>query len=94
MRIIISLCMCLWLAACATNDEPPAVIKQGGTGIHVAHRACVNRGLTPGSYNFDTCYRGRPEVQAHERNGRMNGLGIIRNNRSAYAAQARSYPVE
>lgn len=87
------LCLCLGLAACATKDEPPAIIKQGGD-LKSAHRACVNRGLNPGTYNFDTCYRHRPEVQAHERQGRMNGLGIIRNNRSTYAPHMRSYKVE
>lgn len=94
MRIILSVFMCLGLAACATKDEPPATIKQGGVGLYNAHNTCVKRGLKPGSYNFDTCYRARPEVQAHERQGRLQHMGIIKNNRSAYAAKTRSYPVE
>lgn len=93
MRIML-LILCASLAACATKDDPPAIIKQGGT-LQTAYAVCLTRGLTPGTYHFDVCYRARPEVQAHERSTRMNGLGIIHNNRSVYAAsRGRSYPVE
>ena len=63
--------------------------------MHAAQAYCLKRGLRPASYNYDVCYKNRPEVQAYERNGRLSNAGIILKNRSVYSSyRGRSYPVE
>lgn len=93
MRIAFLL-FCVVLAGCTATDRPSAPGNQGAD-FNAANAACLKKGLRPGSYNFATCYKNRPEVQAYERNARLSNNGIILNNRSVYSSyRGRSYPVE
>jgi|GEM_PF-2257968 len=92
MRITM-LTLCLILAGCAATDQPSA--KSNQAGLETAQAVCLKRGLRPGTYNYQSCYDNRPEVQAYERNSRLSNNGIILKNRSVYSSyRGRSYPVE
>lgn len=92
MRIALILSVLL-LSACSTG-EPVAQIAPSAGNMNAAQVRCLSKGNTRGTYNYDVCYRNSPEVQAHERRGRMNNLNIINKNRSTNTYSGRSYPVE
>jgi len=94
MRIT-SLVLCLLLIACAAPGQPYAVAPAAGS-VEAAQSYCMQtRNLRPGTYNYDTCYNNRPEVQAYERGNRLSNAAIILKNRSVYSSyRGRSYPVE
>lgn len=54
---------------------------------------CLSKGNVRGTFDYDTCYNNRPEIQAQARYTRMQDLAIILNNRSPVSGN-RSFPVE
>lgn len=89
MRIISLLIVSLFLAACGSD----AALKQPEPKTAQDAKAyCEARGPM-GSYEFDSCYRNRPAVQAAQRQARTQTLAIIYDNRSP-AAGGQSRPVE
>ncbi len=91
MRIVPAFLCLIALAGCTATDQPSAAPSQGYSGSAITY--CLNRGARPGSYDFDSCYRNRPEVQSYERGGRLKSMTIISRNRSPKMSN-HSYPVE
>lgn len=81
------------LAACsAGSSEQPKTSAVNGLGQAQSH--CLSKGYVRGTFEYDTCYRNTPQVQAQERNGRLQSLAIISKNQSQSGYGSRSYPVE
>ncbi|NBX65503.1 MAG: hypothetical protein EBQ96_00695 [Proteobacteria bacterium] len=92
MRFIV-LMFILFLSACAGNTGDTSK-PAASSGLGAAQAQCLSKGYVRGSFEFDTCYRNTPQVQAHERMGRLESLAIINKNKSEARRTGRSYPVE
>lgn len=83
----------LLLAACSSGGSyQPKPVTMNDLGQAQAH--CLSKGYVRGTFEYDTCYRNTPQVQAQERNGRLQSLAIISKNQSQSGYGSRSYPVE
>ncbi|MCB9986268.1 MAG: hypothetical protein H6865_01345 [Rhodospirillales bacterium] len=83
------------LSACAAQSPDTGGYGSGRYDMSAAEAACVKKGYRPGNYEYDSCFQNQPQVQAWERDGRMNGLNILKANRSSAGTRGgRSYPVE
>ena len=92
MRIAALLSLCL-LTACASG-APVANVPASSPSIYAAQKFCLDKGYEPASFEYDVCYRNRPEVQAQGRSQRLNSMNVIHDNRSPRTYRGRSYPVQ
>lgn len=83
----------VFLSACAANDQPVPPVHQG-YNLGAAQAYCLSRGHARGTFDYDSCYQNRPEVQSYERDARLEKLVIINENRSPRMPRGRSVPVE
>ncbi len=93
MRIALLLSL-LFLAGCAAGKPVDDGHGRGRYDLSGAEEYCLNKGYGRNSYDYAACYANQPQVQAWERDGRMNGLNILRANRSPRNYGGRSYPVD
>ena len=78
-------------AGCAAPGQPyEARVVYGQT----APAYCTAQGYRAGSYDYESCFRNRPEIQAYERKTRLDAMNIIVANRSPRAVPGLSLPVE
>lgn len=91
MRFLI-IPLLLVLAGCTAGDGyAPENPRKAALN---AEAYCLSKGYSKGGYEFESCYRNRPEIQARERYSRLSNLSIINDNKSGRTSAGKSYPVE
>ncbi len=92
-KVMLSLCLCLALGACAT-DQGTGYAGPVGEGISLPEEMwCADKGYRQYSPAFKRCVETRPDLAVASRKERLDDLDIIKRNRSASRMMAQSYPV-